>query len=93
MLSDLRESGSIEQDADVVMFVNRPEQYGQMHYDDANKTPTQGTAEIIVGKQRNGPVGTIRLAFQKNYARFENLATDSAFPEPENLPAQTDEAF
>ncbi|MBS3999664.1 MAG: replicative DNA helicase [Desulfobulbaceae bacterium] len=93
MLSDLRESGSIEQDADVVMFVNRPEQYGQMHYDDANKTPTQGTAEIIVGKQRNGPVGTIRLAFQKNFARFENLATDSAFPEPENLPSQPDEAF
>ncbi len=74
MLSDLRESGSIEQDADVVMFVNRPEVYGQMHYDDANKTPTEGTAELIIGKQRNGPTGTVRLAFQKNYARFENLA-------------------
>ncbi|MFA5513094.1 MAG: replicative DNA helicase [Candidatus Kapaibacterium sp.] len=74
MLSDLRESGSIEQDADVVMFVNRPEVYGQLTYDDANKTPTEGTAELIIGKQRNGPTGTCRVAFQKNYARFENLA-------------------
>jgi replicative DNA helicase len=74
MLSDLRESGSIEQDADVVMFVNRPEVYKQMHYDDENKTPTEGTAELIIGKQRNGPIGTCRIAFQKNYARFENLA-------------------
>lgn len=93
MLSDLRESGSIEQDADVVMFVNRPEQYGQMHYDDANKTPTQGTAEIIVGKQRNGPVGSIRLAFHKNFARFENLATDTSFPEPDYLPSTQDPEF
>lgn len=75
MLSDLRESGSIEQDADVVMFVNRPEQYGQAHYDDAEKTPTEGTAELIIGKQRNGPTGTCRVAFQKSYARFENLAS------------------
>jgi replicative DNA helicase len=74
MLSDLRESGSIEQDADVVMFVNRPEVYGQTTYDDANKTPTEGTAELIIGKQRNGPIGTCRVAFQKSYARFENLA-------------------
>ncbi len=75
MLSDLRESGSIEQDADVVMFVNRPEVYGQAHYDDADKTPTEGTAELIIGKQRNGPTGACRVAFQKNYARFENLAS------------------
>ena len=72
MLSDLRESGSIEQDADVVMFINRPEQYKQEKYDDG--TPTENTAEIIIGKQRNGPVGTKRLAFIKDYARFENLA-------------------
>lgn len=76
MLSDLRESGSIEQDADVVMFVNRPEVYGQMQYDDANKTPTEGTAELIIGKQRNGPTGTCRVAFQKSYARFENLSME-----------------
>lgn len=71
MLSDLRESGSIEQDADVVCFVNRPEQYGIMAYDD--KSPTEGTAELIIGKQRNGPTGTARLAYIKDYARFENL--------------------
>ena len=72
MLSDLRESGSIEQDADVILFVQRVEVYGQMEYED--KTPTEGTAEIIIGKQRNGPIGTVRVAFQKNYARFENLS-------------------
>lgn len=73
MLSDLRESGSIEQDADVVMFINRPEVYGKELYPD-DQTPTAGTAEIIVGKQRNGAIGTIRLAFLKDYARFENLS-------------------
>ncbi|MFM7339654.1 MAG: replicative DNA helicase, partial [Bacteroidota bacterium] len=72
MLSDLRESGSIEQDADVVMFVNRPEQYGILTWEDGS--PTEGTAEIIIAKQRNGPVGDIRLAYLKSYARFENLA-------------------
>ncbi len=81
MLSDLRESGSIEQDADVVMFVNRPEQYGQTHFDDEHKTPTEGIAELIIGKQRNGPVGTVRVAFQKNYARFENLIFMEAPPD------------
>ncbi|MBX3043772.1 MAG: replicative DNA helicase [Candidatus Kapabacteria bacterium] len=94
MLSDLRESGSIEQDADVVMFVNRPEVYKQMFYDDEHKTPTEGTAELIVGKQRNGPTGTCRVAFQKNYARFENLAyhyednpaDKGVVPPPEHLP-------
>ncbi len=82
MLSDLRESGSIEQDADVVMFVNRPEVYKQEKFDDG--TPTEGLAEIIIGKQRNGPIGTVRLAFQKDYARFENLAYESAGP-PEDI--------
>jgi len=72
MLSDLRESGSIEQDADVILFVQRREVYGQMEYED--KTPTEGTAELIIGKQRNGPIGTVRVAFQKSYARFENLS-------------------
>jgi len=71
-LSDLRESGSIEQDADVVIFLNRPEQYGIMK--DENGDSTEGIAEIIVGKQRNGPTGTTKLAFIKEYARFENLA-------------------
>jgi len=72
MLSDLRESGSIEQDADVIMFVQRPEVYGATEYED--KTPTDGTAELIIGKQRNGPIGTVRVAFNKNYAEFGNLS-------------------
>ncbi len=67
ILSDLRESGAIEQDADVVMFVYRGEQY--------ERTPeNQGLAEIIIGKQRNGPTGTVKLAFRSECTRFENLA-------------------
>lgn len=72
MLSDLRESGSIEQDADVIIFVQRAEVYGLTEYED--KTPTNGTAELIIGKQRNGPIGTVRTAFIKNYAQFDNLS-------------------
>jgi replicative DNA helicase len=71
-LSDLRESGALEQDADVVMFIFREEQYR-----DADGQPNQaaeGVAEIIIGKQRNGPVGTAKLAFIKEHTRFENLA-------------------
>lgn len=71
-LSDLRESGSIEQDADVVVFLNRPEYYNIKV--DAEGNSMEGVAEVIVGKQRNGPTGEIRLAFIKEYARFENLA-------------------
>jgi replicative DNA helicase len=69
MLSDLRESGSIEQDADVVIFINRPELY--MNKDDPKFTDYEGLAEILVGKQRNGPTGDIKLTFIKSYARFE----------------------
>jgi replicative DNA helicase len=70
-LSDLRESGALEQDADIVMFIFREEMYpieGQVNPE------TEGIAEIIIGKQRNGPTGTARLAFLKQYTRFENLA-------------------
>ncbi|MEZ5063331.1 MAG: replicative DNA helicase [bacterium] len=66
MLSDLRESGAIEQDADVVVFIHRPEVYGA-----AEK---EGIAEIIIGKQRNGPIGVHELHFNKSITRFENLA-------------------
>lgn len=72
VLSDLRESGAIEQDADVVMFVHRPEMFLDPESDKFQEC--QGTAEIIVGKQRNGPIDDIKLAFVHRYARFENLA-------------------
>lgn len=71
-LSDLRESGSIEQDADVVCFLYRPEYYGIQTDEQGNSTA--GVAELIVGKQRNGPTDTVRLQFVQDYARFENLA-------------------
>jgi len=73
MLSDLRESGSIEQDADVVMFIHRPEQYGNKGFS-KDTEDAEGKAEIILSKQRNGPTGSIKLAYLKDYARFENLA-------------------
>jgi replicative DNA helicase len=74
-LADLRESGSIEQDADVVMLLYRPEYYPK-HQTDENK----GLAEIIIAKQRNGPTGLIRLQFFPNTMRFENRAPDVAEP-------------
>jgi replicative DNA helicase len=70
LLSDLRESGSIEQDADVVAFIHREEYY------DRDNEDVKGQAEIIIAKQRNGPTGSIKLAFLSDYTRFENLAKD-----------------
>ncbi|WP_339098278.1 replicative DNA helicase (plasmid) [Deinococcus sp. VB142] len=70
MLSDLRESGGIEQDADTVMFIYRDEYYNK-------ETDQQGVAEIIVGKQRNGPVGTVKVHFHSLQVRFENLAPET----------------
>lgn len=72
-LSDLRESGAIEQDADVVMFVYRPEYYNIQTFEDTGSS-TYNMAEIIIGKQRNGPVGTVRLTFTKEYGRFADPA-------------------
>ncbi len=69
MLSDLRESGSIEQDADVVMFLFRPEYYASME----NREELEGKAELIVSKQRNGPTGVVPLYFQKAYTRFDSV--------------------
>ena len=72
ILSDLRESGAIEQDADVVTFVHRPEMYEDPDTEEGRRV--QGRAELIVGKQRNGPTGEAMLSFVHRYARFENLA-------------------
>jgi len=80
-LSDLRDSGRIEQDADVVSFIYRAEWYG-IKKDEAGRG-TEGVAEIMVEKQRNGPVGTVRLAFVKKFARFEELmSADETDEEP-----------
>ncbi|MFN4986157.1 MAG: replicative DNA helicase [Ignavibacteria bacterium] len=71
MLSDLRESGSIEQDADVVMFIHRPEYYKIATFEDGRST--ENVAEVIVGKQRNGPTGDVRLFYQKELAAFHDM--------------------
>jgi replicative DNA helicase len=90
-LSDLRESGSIEQDADVVMFVFREEYYVERLKPNESDPKFQewqqkmmqvsGKAEVIIGKQRHGPVGTVPLSFESQFTRFGNLARDAWMPE------------
>ncbi|MFH1196156.1 MAG: replicative DNA helicase [bacterium] len=88
-LSDLRESGSIEQDADVVLFLYRAEAYGILTDGDGNST--EGLAEVIVGKQRNGPTGEAPMQFIKEYARFENREFIHAQLPSASIPAELEE--
>ena len=84
VLSDLRESGAIEQDADIVSFIYRPEYYGFLQDEDGNSN--QGVGEIIVAKHRNGALDRVRLRFIGEYARFDNI---EGYTEDANVPTQT----
>lgn len=84
VLSDLRESGAIEQDADIVSFIYRPEYYGFLQDEDGNSNA--GVGEIIIAKHRNGALENVRLRFVKEYARFDNL---EGFNEAPNFPSES----
>ncbi len=101
LLSDLRESGAIEQDADIVSFIFRPEYYGLTEWDDDEHSPCEGQAEFIVAKHRNGGLENIRLKFTGHLAQFSNLDEDygnefqskmNVIPEG-SIPASAEDAF
>lgn len=92
MLSHLRESGSIEQDADVVLFLYRPEAYKILN-DPKTGESLEGIAEVIIAKQRNGPIGDVRLRFIKDFARFENLELIHRDIPGEYIPDETTPPF
>ncbi len=94
ILSDLRESGAIEQDADIVSFIYRPEYYKIDEWDDEERSPTAGQAEFIVAKHRNGGLDNIRLKFIGNLGKFDNLDTfDSPFEFQSKMNADQENPF
>ena len=84
-MSNLRESGSIEQDADVVMFIHREEYYYQGKPEKIEEKGLAGMAEVIVAKQRNGPTGIVKLQWEASLTQFRNLAMQSHSDLPNDL--------
>jgi len=94
LLSDLRESGAIEQDADIVSFIYRPEYYKIDEWDDEERSPTEGQAEFIIAKHRNGGLDNIRLKFIGHLGKFDNLDDfDSPFEFHSKMNAANDDTF
>ena len=95
-LSDLRESGSIEQDADMVLFIYRPEYYHLDTFDDNEQTPSQGLADIMFEKNRHGSTGNVRVSFEKQYTRFSDVKvgyytkSQTTFTEDDNASSSQD---
>ncbi len=92
-LSDLRDSGEIEQEADVVFFIHRDEYYAGFHADGSSRSERPGTADIICAKHRNGPVGEVALGFQANQTRFYELEIAPDLPRYSQIPAEEDDEY